>query len=171
MEGSVVALSLHVQSLNLPLLVEVWPPLGYVLVDQHVSEFIQSQIRNLMLVPSEPIYHPWSHDVVVGSIVSSRNILDSLTNHVAVKLPKKADQSQVIRWDSSLENAIITIPETSVGSRVEPGVVPIECEKHLVVILMVELLENLGNCVCGQHWVSNTSIDNVHDLFWVWAFV
>lgn len=90
---------------------------------------------------------------------------------MSIEFSEKSYQRQVSWWDSSFQNAIVLIPETSVGSRIEPRVVSIHCEKYLVVVLMVELLKNLSNCICREHRVIYTCIDYIHDFLWIWAFI
>ena len=69
MEGVVVALSFHVKTLNLPLPPVLRSPVGEVLISQHVSELIESEILDLVIVPIKPINHLRRHNMVEGSVV------------------------------------------------------------------------------------------------------
>lgn len=126
MVSGIVALCLHIEAFNFPLLVEVGGPLCKIFVDDHVSELIQSQIWHFVLITIEPVHHVWSHDVVECPIVGCREVLHTLTNHVSIKLLEETNKSDVSWWDETFQFSIINIPERLILCWIQPCVIAVE---------------------------------------------
>lgn len=171
MECCIISLCLHEKFFNFILLVEIRGPFSQILVNDHVSKLVKRQIWDLMLVAIEPVNHLGRHDVVERPVVGGREVLNTLTNHVPIEFLKQANKRKVLRRNSALQFAIVHVSETLVLCWVEPSVVAVESEQDVELILVIKLLQYLCDGVSGQHWVGNSSVNDVHNLLGIGAFV
>ena len=115
-EGVVVALCLHIQTLYLVLVVEAqgWYPTTYGLVVQVHAELVKSGVFDSMVVAIEPMEHVRCCDVVESRVVGCCGKLHTLSNHVAIKLHQEPSQRKIFWWDETFELWVVHVPETVV---------------------------------------------------------
>ena len=59
---------------------------------------------------------------------------------------------------------VVGIAETSVGRGQEEGVVVVNEDHNLIGVLLIKLIEELGNASNGKMWVGDSQIYDVHQL-------
>ena len=84
-EGPPVALGLHVPGLHLPLSEEVRHPLCYVVVVDHVSEVIESEILDACVIAVGEADHVGGAQVLVLSVVGRGHRLEPVADQMPVK--------------------------------------------------------------------------------------
>uniref|UniRef100_A0A7S3FXL9 Uncharacterized protein n=1 Tax=Strombidium rassoulzadegani TaxID=1082188 RepID=A0A7S3FXL9_9SPIT len=163
MEGSVVALGLHVEPLDLPFSVVEGRPAGQVLVSDEVSELVEGHVGHVEVVALEPLHHFWGVNVVEVSEIGRGQVLDALSDHVPVESGEQANEGDVPGRDVPLQIVVVIVPETLILRRHEPLIVAVEGEEDVVIILVVELLEHFSDGVGGQPGVLDAGVHNVHN--------
>lgn len=171
MECAIVTLALHEELLDLPFLVGPRSPICDDLERDEATELVKRQVRDLVLVASEPVHHLRSHHVVESLPMRCRHVLHTLAQEVTVELEEEADERNVLRWNKALERRVVGVPETRILRRVEPRVVAVQSDEHVVLVLVVYLIKDFCDRVGGEVLIRKSNVDEVDHLLGLGAFV
>lgn len=104
-------------------------------------------------------------------VVGGCEELNSLTVHVAVEAKKKSHKREITSRDLTFQFSVVDISKRLISSWLHPGVIAVQGLKDMVLVLVLELLKNLGNCTRREGWILNCDITNIHNLHRVWTDV